>query len=194
MRPILVTFVLVFLTASEGYAQRTFYPFDSDEEGWLGARSVDFIEWESALGNPPGSLRATTAAASPCFGAPDVGDWHIQADVFSDGANGCYLTVTSWRFPDCSTGGASGAFIEDQTVLNDQWVNLSFDFPLALVEPYFRIEVIRRSTMGTCLLDNVEAVGPLGPAGIPTLGEVGRVLLGLALLGAGILMVRRFQA
>ena len=192
MRPVILSIVLILFVSTAGFSQGYFYSFDSGEEDWKGVVPPATVSWEPALGNPPGSLRAQ-GAASPCIAAPDVGDWHIQADVFSDGANGCYLTVESYRFPDC-TGSASGAFVDDQTVLNDQWVTLSFDFPLALVQPYFRIEVIRRSTMGTCLLDNVEAVGPLGPAGIPTLGEVGLVLLGLTLLGAGILMVRRSQA
>lgn len=191
MRPVILSVVLILSVSTAGFAQGYFYSFDSGEEGWSGAVPVATVTWEPALGNPPGSLRAQ-GAGSPCLAAPDVGDWHIQSDVFSDGANGCYLTVESWGTSDCSGGGA-GAFIEDQTVLNDQWVTLSFDFPLALVHPYFRVEVLRRSGMGTCLLDNVEVVGPLGPAGIPTLGEVGLVLLSLVLLGTGILMVRRSQ-
>ena len=185
---------LLLFTSSGAFAQRHFFGFDTDEEGWSNLRPQDQVDWDANFGNPPGSLRATQSiAASPCLEATPGGDWHVQADVFSAGAQGCVLTVGSYRFPDCSTGGATGAVVEDQTVIDDEWVNLSFDFPLALIDPYFQIELSPRGRTGPCYFDNVEAIGPPPVTSIPTLDVYGQILLALALLGSGILVFRRMQ-
>ena len=189
----LVLLVLLFFTTSAVFAQRHFFGFDIDEEGWTFLAN-DQVVWDGTLGLPPGSLRVTgSIALSPCLEATPGGDWHVQADVFSAGAQGCVLTVESYRFPDCSTGGATGAVVEDQTVIDDEWVNLSFDFPLALIDPYFQIELSPRGRTGPCYFDNVEAIGPPPVSSIPTLGVYGQILLALALLGSSIAVFRRIQ-
>lgn len=192
---VLIVLALLLAPASGSFAQNLFYGFDSDMDGWSNLRPQDVIDWDATMGNPPGSLLSHhgSVAASPCLSAGPRGDWHLQADVFSAGAQGCELTFESWSYPDCSTGGAIGAIAFDQATVDNQWVTLSFDFDLALIYPYFRIELIPRSGVGVCYFDNVQAVGPLAAAEIPTLGTYGQILFALALLGAGVIVFRRMH-
>jgi hypothetical protein len=198
MRMVKVLFMIVMAglcVPASVLAQEYFFDFDSDEEGWVGVFTIPIIEWDDSFGNPAGSLR-TSAAFSPCLQATtgDDGIWQIQADLFAEGTPGCDLDVYMYSEADCSDSALAVFGPDDPTA--EEWVTRSFDSPVGLwPEQYFRLVVSRSSTSGVCYVDNVRAIGPIAPpAPIPTLDGYSQILLGLLLVGAGVVTLRRFQS
>lgn len=191
--------VVFFILPSGVVAQEHFYDFAFDDEGWVKVLPSASVEWESAFGNPAGSLRVD-GGLSPCLQATTGGDdiWHIQADFFAEFTPGCHMDVYLYRDPACNSVSSLLPIFGPIMRIEGEWITLSLEHRLGLLfsgYDYFRILAIRNSATGACFVDNVQAIGPLPPpAPIPTLDEYSQTLLGLLLVCAAVVTLRRFRS
>lgn len=186
-------FLIMAMLSSPSFSKPHHFGFDADLEGWEDLFMLDRVDWSPSLGVPPGSLSVTgTFAKSPCLPMQIEGSWHIQALTYNDGATGCLITAEGFQDASCLTGTASTTD-RGSTMSNQVWENISFDFPLTALGPYFQIELAPQGPTGTCYFDNVSA-SPMNVTAVPTQSQYGLMLLASMLGVAAIFLMRRMHS
>lgn len=191
---VILLIIILLLLSSPVFAQRLFYGFEEDREGWEDLFMTGMVFWDATLGLPPGSLRVTsTFAKSPCFPAENEGFWRTEVMAYNDGGLGCRITAEGYPDAACSNG-ASGTNAFGQTREDSTWVEIRFDFPLSALGPYVQLELAPLSSGDTCYFDNVRAVGPRSVTAVPTQSQYGLMLLAGVLGVAALLLIRRMHS
>lgn len=173
-------------------------------EVWREGSTASTVEWNASLGSPdagsvrlhvptpaPGAIRLL----SPCYSLVDYSTWTAQAQVQIEQAGSiCKLDFLRYETESCSD---EARFYVDSTPLPDPgaWVtqsrvrSIGNDSERGLVAIRFYLSM-EGEGVGGCLFDSVHIDHQL-PAQVPALSGMGAWLLGLAVVLAGLVVLRR---
>jgi len=188
--------------------------FDTGIEGWT-TRGVGpgTIVWDSAQGQPPGSLRFPdedqVAITQACF-HPQVGTYTLSTDAYLETSGQfveCLINFVLYLEPDCSGEGSpiidvnGGGVIFPRVTAPNTWQHLEFEFHIGQdtldqsgilgIRPLLT-KLGDFPPLDACLYDNVSlSYTPPSVTEVPALGSAGLTVLAALLGVSGALTLRR---